>query len=82
VAKLENGARVIAVEVDCCLELHLRFGQSVLSSAEDSHREVRRRAVRITLESFEEKPLGSRFILLKLNRTASFYYEPDICGAD
>src|ERR1700731_1801374 len=62
--KLENRAGVIAVERDRRLELHLRLAQSELQSPEYPHRNMRHRAVRIPLESFEEQLFGSCLILL------------------
>src|SRR5689334_22272989 len=53
--ELENCQRVVAVERDRRLELHLCFAQSVLTSAEYPHRPMRRRAVHIAPESFEQQ---------------------------
>src|SRR5437016_14426627 len=63
--KLENCAGVVAVERDRRLELHLRLAQTVLESPEYPHRNMRHRAVRIALESFEEQLFGPCFILLQ-----------------
>src|ERR1700730_14305256 len=63
--KLENCAGVVAVERDRRLELHLRLAQSGLQSPEYPHRNMRHRAVRILLESFEEQLFGPCFILLR-----------------
>src|SRR4029077_10686428 len=63
--KLENCAGVVAVERDRRLELHLRLAQSGLQPPEYPHRNVRHRAVRILLESFEEQMFGPCFILLR-----------------
>src|SRR5260370_40963313 len=49
-AELEKRTRVVAVESYRRFQLDPRLGQSILTSAEMSHRTVRRRAVRITLE--------------------------------
>src|ERR1700730_9003699 len=61
--KLENCAGVTAVERDRRLELHLRLAQAVLQSPEYPHRNMRHRAVRIALESFEEQLFGPCLIL-------------------
>src|ERR1700730_5067374 len=63
--KLENCAGVVAVERDRRLELHLRLAQSGLQSPEYPHRNMRHRAVRILLESFEEQLFAPCFILLR-----------------
>jgi hypothetical protein len=42
------------------LDFNLRFGQSTLTSAEQSHRRVRHRAVRIALDGFDEQLFGTR----------------------
>src|ERR1700730_17406679 len=81
--KLENCPGVTAVERDRHLELHLRLAQSVLHSPEYPHRNMRHRAVRIALESFEEQLFGPCLILLRRAAPSAGYIAKQArCEAD
>src|SRR6266481_427667 len=62
--KLMKGAAIVVVQGYRCLVLDLRFGQSVLKSAEDPQREMRHRAARVAFEGLEEQQFRTRLILL------------------
>src|ERR1700694_3019800 len=81
--KLENCAGVTAVERDRRLELHLRLAQAVLQSPEYPHRNMRHRAVRIALESFEEQLFGPCLILLlRAAPSGAYIAKQGCCDAD
>src|SRR5229473_1405799 len=81
--KLEKCAGITAIERNRCLELHLCFAQSVLYSPEYPHRNMRHRAVRIALESFEEQLFGPCLILLRRGAPSEAYIaKQGCCDAD
>jgi hypothetical protein len=63
-AELPNCEKIVGVERKRRLMLHPRFAQAAtLDSAQEPHRGVRHRSVRVVLQSFEEQLLGARDFL-------------------
>src|ERR1700739_1269038 len=68
--------RYVAIERGHRLQLDLRFVQSPLQPAKNSHSDAGGNVARINSENLEQKPFGARFVLLKRAAPAV----PEIAG--